>query len=75
MRPEFVVGTSAGSLVAALYASGQSGLQLQQVAEAMEEAAYTDWTLPLFSRGLLRGEALGRYVNAQVGGKLIGDRH
>ncbi len=59
-----------------LYASGRTGLQLQQVAEsAVEEAAYTDWPLPLFSRGLLRGEALGRYVKAKVRGKLIGDRH
>ena len=37
----------------------------------MEEAAFTDWTLPIFSRGMLRGEALARYVNAQVGGRLI----
>lgn len=71
LRPDLVVGTSAGSLVAALYASGRSGAQLQQVAEAMEEAAFTDWTLPIFSRGMLRGEALARYVNAQVGNKLI----
>ncbi|HSH88984.1 MAG TPA: patatin-like phospholipase family protein [Ramlibacter sp.] len=71
LRPDFVVGTSAGSLVAALYASGRTPAQLQQVAETMEEAAFTDWTLPIFSRGMLRGEALGRYVNIQVGGKLI----
>ena len=31
LRPDFVTGTSAGSLVAALYASGRSGVQLQQV--------------------------------------------
>src|SRR6185436_17204777 len=60
-----------GSLVAALYASGRNGQQLQAVAVAMDEAAFADWTLPLFSRGVLRGEALGRYVNAQVGNKLI----
>ena len=71
LRPDFVVGTSAGSLVAALYASGRTGAQLQQVAQDMEEAAFTDWTLPIFSRGMLRGEALARYVNAHVGGKLI----
>jgi len=71
LRPDLVVGTSAGSLVAALYASGRSGSQLQQIAESMEEAAFTDWTLPFFSRGVLRGEALARYVNAQTGGKLI----
>ena len=71
LRPDLVVGTSAGSLVAALYASGRSGAQLQQVAQDMEEAAFTDWTLPIFNRGMLRGEALARYVNAHVGGKLI----
>jgi NTE family protein len=71
VRPNLVVGTSAGSLVAALYASGRDGQQLQQVAETMEEAAFTDWTLPIFSRGMLRGEALARYVNAHVASKPI----
>jgi NTE family protein len=71
LRPDLVAGTSAGSLVAALYASGRTAAQLQQVAEAMDEAAFADWTLPLFSRGMLRGEALARYVNAQVGHRLI----
>lgn len=73
IRPDLVVGTSAGSLVAALYASGRNGAQLQQVAMAMDEAAFADWTLPIFNRGVLRGEALARYVNAQVGHKLIED--
>jgi len=71
IKPVLVVGTSAGSLVAALYASGRNGAQLQQVALEMDEAAFADWTLPIFSRGMLRGEALGRYVNVQVGNKLI----
>jgi len=71
LRPDLVVGTSAGSVVAAMYASGKTGAQLQHVAETMEEAAFTDWTLPLFNRGVLKGEALARYMNAQVGGRLI----
>ena len=73
IRPSLVTGTSAGSLVAALYASGKSGAQLQQVAESMEEAAIADWTLPLFGRGMFRGDALARYVNTQVNGRLIED--
>lgn len=73
IRPTLVAGTSAGSLVAAIYASGKSGAQLQQVAETMEEAAIADWTLPLFSRGMLRGDALARYVNTQVKSRLIED--
>jgi NTE family protein len=71
IKPALVVGTSAGSLVAALYASGRNGQQLQAVATQMDEAAFADWTLPIFSRGVLRGEALARYVNAQVGNRLI----
>jgi len=71
IRPNLVVGTSAGSLVAALYASGRNGQQLQAVAMEMDEAAFADWTLPLFSRGVLRGEALGRYVDTQVHHRLI----
>jgi len=73
IRPVLVAGTSAGSLVAALYASGKTGMQLQQIAETMEEATFADWTLPIFSRGLLRGDALARYVHAQVGGRRIED--
>jgi NTE family protein len=73
IRPALVTGTSAGSLVAAIYASGKTGTQLQQVAEAMEEATMADWTLPLFSRGMLKGEALARYVNTQVRFKAIED--
>jgi NTE family protein len=71
IHPDLVVGTSAGALVAALYASGKSGDQLQKVAEIMEEATFADWTLPIFSRGLLRGEAMARYVSTQVKGRLI----
>ncbi|HPH14677.1 MAG TPA: patatin-like phospholipase family protein [Burkholderiaceae bacterium] len=71
IKVDLVAGTSAGSLVAAIYASGKNGTQLQQVSEAMEEAMLTDWTLPLFNRGMLRGEAMARYVNTQVAGRFI----
>ena len=71
LRPNLVVGTSAGSLVAALYASGKSPQELRHVAETMEEAEITDWMMPILNRGALRGEALARYVNTQVGGKNI----
>jgi NTE family protein len=71
IQPEIVVGTSAGSLVAALYASGKNSAQLRRVAETMEEAEITDWMMPILNRGALRGEALARYVNAQVGNRLI----
>ena len=71
IRPALVTGTSAGSLVAALYASGKNGAQLQHIAESMEDATIADWTLQVLSRGALRGEALAKYVNVQVGQKQI----
>ena len=71
IRPQLVVGTSAGSLVAALYASGMGAAELERTALAMEEATLTDWTMPLLGRGMLRGEALARYVRTEVKGRLI----
>ncbi len=71
LRPSHVVGTSAGSLVAALYASGKTPVELVRVAESMQEAEITDWMLPILNRGALRGEALAKYVNTQVGGKTL----
>ena len=70
-RPQLVVGTSAGSLVAALYASGKTSAQLQQTALNMEEVAITDWMLPIFGRGMFRGDALAKYVNELVAGRLM----
>ncbi|MBI5256801.1 MAG: patatin-like phospholipase family protein [Burkholderiales bacterium] len=69
IRPDLVVGTSAGSLVAALYASGKTGAELARVALAMDESAITDWSFP--GRGLMRGEALARYVREMTGGRAI----
>ncbi len=71
LRPQFVVGTSAGSLVAALYASGKSSAQLQQTALGLEEVAITDWMLPIVGRGMFRGDALARYVNELLQNRLI----
>jgi NTE family protein len=69
IRPSLVVGTSAGSLVAALYASGLDGRRLAELALGMDEGAITDWSFP--GRGVIRGEALARYVREHTGGRLI----
>ncbi len=69
IRPHVVVGTSAGSLVAALYASGRSAQDLAALALTMDEGALTDWAFP--SRGVIRGEALARYVREQTQGRTI----
>ncbi len=69
IRPDLVAGTSAGSLVAALYASGMNGRQLAALAENMDEASVTDWAFP--GRGLIRGEQLARFVREHTGGQAI----
>ena len=73
IKPDLVVGTSAGSLVAAFYATGKTGAQLQWLADSMDESQLTDWSMPFMGRGMLRGEALGRYVNTQLNGAKIED--
>ncbi|MFA9275780.1 MAG: patatin-like phospholipase family protein [Candidatus Aquirickettsiella gammari] len=67
--PDLVVGTSAGSVVGAMYAAGNNGFTLQKMALEMDEATISDWSLPFFSKssGVLKGEALQNYVNKMVG--------
>ena len=62
--PDIVVGTSAGAVVGALYASGLSGFELQKIALDMDENQLGDWSLP--DRGVFKGEALQNFVNRAV---------
>lgn len=71
IKVDLLTGTSAGSVVAVQYASGMNGRDLAQAALNMDEATITDWTIPLFGRGLIRGEALARYVNQQVNSQAL----
>ncbi|MDO9466222.1 MAG: patatin-like phospholipase family protein [Thiobacillus sp.] len=64
IAPDIVVGTSAGSVVGALYASGMSGFELQSLALQMKEDMLADWTLP--NRGVLKGAALQDFINQNV---------
>ncbi len=71
IHPDMVVGTSAGSVVAALYAIGIRGRHLEDAAQSLDQNAITDWMLPFFNRGLLRGSALERFINQKVGQRPI----
>ena len=64
VMPDVIVGTSAGSLVGALYASGMNAFELQRVALSVDESTFADWTLA--GRGLIRGEAIAQFVNTQL---------
>jgi len=69
IHPDIVVGTSAGSVVGALYAAGYGGFELQRLALAMDDGAVSDWSLP--DRGIIKGEALQNYVNTALGNRPI----
>ncbi|MFT4257111.1 MAG: patatin-like phospholipase family protein [Pseudoxanthomonas sp.] len=69
IKADVVAGTSAGSVVGALYASGMDPFLMQQKAMAMDETSIRD--IKLFGGGLIEGKALQDYVNIQVGRKPI----
>jgi NTE family protein len=59
--PDMVVGTSAGSVVGALYAGGYGGFELQKIAFQLEQESVGDWVLP--DRGFIKGEMLQNFIN------------
>ena len=69
IKVDLVVGTSAGSLVAALLAHGNTGAEMASLALTMDESTLTDWAYP--GRGLLRGDALARFARLHTGGQTI----
>ena len=62
--PDIVVGTSAGSVVGAMYAAGKTGFELQSLAITLDESQVSDWSLP--DRGVVKGEALAAFINKTV---------
>ncbi|NIO42803.1 MAG: patatin-like phospholipase family protein [Burkholderiales bacterium] len=64
ISPNMVVGTSAGSVVGALFAAGYSGFELQRISLSMDETTVRDWILP--NRGFIRGDALQSFINEAV---------
>lgn len=64
IKPDLITGTSAGSVIGALYASGLNGFQLQKIAMEVDESTFIDWSLP--NLGMLKGEALQDFINQSV---------
>ena len=71
IKPDLIVGTSAGGIVGALYASGMSAAQLEEEARSADGGRMLDpdWMglVTLKNFGLLRGEGLSEFVNEKVG--------
>ncbi len=69
IKPDVIVGTSAGSIVAALYASGKSPAEMVTLATNLDESTLKDWVFP--GRSLMKGEALASFVREATGGRPI----
>ena len=65
IRPDFIVGTSAGSIVGAIYASGKSPAELRETALKMKAGDVRDINIGL--KGFFDGKKVEDYVNQQVG--------
>src|SRR3990167_9433027 len=75
ISPDIVVGTSAGSVVGALYAAGLNGFQIQELSMNMEEDQVLDGsglyrciaeTIISDKRGCIKGQALQDFINKNV---------
>lgn len=71
IQVDLVCGTSAGSVVGALYASGMNGFALNRLALNMDEASISDWAMPFRTRGFLQGVALQNYLNKTLDNRPI----
>ncbi|WP_244257595.1 patatin-like phospholipase family protein [Paraburkholderia phymatum] len=71
IQVDLICGTSAGSVVGALYASGLNGFALNKLALTMDEASISDWAMPFRTRGLLQGVALQNYLNKTLDNRPI----
>lgn len=69
IKPKIITGTSAGSFVGSIYASGKTPYQMQQIAQQLKESDLRDLTLN--SQGIVLGQKLQDFVNRNVGNKPI----
>jgi NTE family protein len=78
LKPDLVVGSSAGSIVGALYASGLGTADIEAAIDRMETWTFSDVAMPGLaflpsSLGLVRGNALHRFIDAEARHRRIED--
>jgi len=69
IKVDMVLGTSAGSVVGALYAGGYSGIELEKLALEMDRGKLND--IDFSRRGYVRGEQLQDFVNRALHNRSI----
>lgn len=72
IKPDFIVGTSIGSLAGALWSAGHSAAEMEQFALELENADLFDWTL-LKAGGFLQGDRFESRVRQTLKGKKFSD--
>ncbi|TXJ02851.1 MAG: patatin-like phospholipase family protein [Acinetobacter sp.] len=66
IRPDFIVGTSAGSIVGSVYASGKTAAELREIALQLKANDIRDVDVSL--KGFFNGQKVEDYINQQVQG-------
>ena len=66
IKPDIVVGTSAGAVVGAAYASGMTPAQMESAARSVKLSSLVDWTLS--SGGIMRGNNLASWIDTVTAG-------
>jgi NTE family protein len=66
IKPDLVVGTSAGAVVGAAYASGMAHEQIESAARNIKLSSLVDWTLS--SGGIMRGDNLANWIDTVTAG-------
>lgn len=69
IAPDIVVGTSAGAVVGAAYASGLSASQIEAIASEVKLSSLIDLTLS--SSGLMRGNNIASWIDSLTAGESI----
>ncbi|MBN8281982.1 patatin-like phospholipase family protein [Zoogloea sp.] len=71
IRPDLVVGCSAGSLVGAFWAAGFSGDRMEELALRVRDSEIIDVVQGNSPRGMVTGQSLQNFVNQALRGRAI----
>jgi NTE family protein len=69
LRPDLVVGSSAGALVGALYASGMPVAEIESHGEHMSPNMLRNWVFP--NLGMFGGDRIRRFIVDRVGERTV----
>lgn len=69
IRPDLIVGCSAGSLVGAFWAAGYSGASMEDLAMKVRDSEVIDLVTGKHQYGLVAGRSLQNFVNKGLGNK------